>query len=128
MQHLSHVDDNTSGSSTSFIPSDSVYPSSSSNSSPSHSPLVPVGEVRGSNRHRQAPSYFQDYECRINSITSPYSLDSVLSYELLPLNHKYFVMSLGLIKEPKYDHQVVKHPEWQKAMQLELRALEQNHN
>jgi len=79
---------------------------------------------RHSTRNKISPSYLQDYVCNsINSTTYPIS--HYLSHNKLSSNHSSYVLSLHTHNEPKTYVEANKHECWQKAMQVELQALEQ---
>jgi hypothetical protein len=117
---------------------DDDYSSSSPPISPSHfspdaSPNLPSPNVvspdpppspRHSNRTRNAPVYLQDYVCNHLHI-SPYPISNYLSHANLSNSHSHFVMSLHSHTEPKTYAEASKHECWNKAMQVELSALEQ---
>lgn len=50
----------------------------------------------------------------------------VISYDYFPSAHKFFVLNVDLIDEPKHYNEVVRFLEWRKVMLLELEALETN--
>lgn len=68
--------------------------------------------------------YLQDYECA--NVTSPHSINYVLSYDGLSPEYKTFALNLNVMQEPKSYLEAMKIVEWQQAMESELHALEKN--
>ena len=141
----SHTTSQPSPTLSSNLPS-SPFPESSfspsldiSSSSPCVSPdSVPL---KHSTRISKAPSYLQDYHCKlaisdpptlssstIDSIGSgmPYALSSTLSYNHLSPSHKHFSLAITTLLEASSFAQANQLPEWREAMQAELEALEAN--
>ncbi len=108
---------------------------------PSTSALPNSAPLRHSTRVSKAPSYLQDYHCKLavsalprlsssktDSIGSgmPYALSSTLSYNHLSPSHKHFALAITTLSEPSSFVQANQFPEWREAMQGELQALEAN--
>ena len=100
----------------------------SSTESVSHSDTLPiiVGPVRFSTRLKKSPSYLSNYHCdNISShfasthSTTPYPLQSVLSYSKCSANHT-FHMSISAHSEPHSFKEANKLDCWKEAMMEEL--------
>jgi len=115
----------------------------SHNMNPTTEPCIPSASKitpqpsRKSSRVKHTPGYLHDYHCHIatstldpapSSTTSgiPYSLSLVLSYDHLSSTQKLFSLSVFALVEPTSYIQAVKHEEWHKAMDNEIKTLEQN--
>lgn len=100
-------------------------------SSPPLSPIHPSPDTspaihqspRKSTRNTTTPAYLQDYVCN-NLHVSSYPISNYLSHHKLSNTHSHFVMSLHSHIEPKTYAEASKHDCWNKAMQVELSALE----
>ncbi|KAI5341600.1 hypothetical protein L3X38_009475 [Prunus dulcis] len=113
---------------SSLPPIPSSYPPSIP--TPSNStPLPPL--------HRMPPGYLSDYHCYQSQVDLPsstpvqhgtrYPLSHYLSYGKFSIKHQSFLASITTIVEPNTFDEATKYPEWRKAMQSELAALEANH-
>ena len=78
---------------------------------------------RKSTRNKTAFVYLQDYVCNHLHV-SPYHISNYVSHQNLSNTHFHFVMSLHSHTEPKTYVEASKHDCWNKAMQVELSALE----
>jgi len=123
------------------LSSSSLAPSSEPSSiPPSHSP-IPVPDsipLRRSSRQTGPPIKLKDFVC--NNVYSTQStslslgptkgtrhpLAKHLSYHIYMPQYKSFVAQLGIITEPRSYSEAIVHPEWQKAMNSELQALQAN--
>lgn len=85
--------------------------------------LVIATPLRRSTRTPNPPSYLSQYQCHN---VSQYPIQQYLSHAKLTEPYAAFINQISSFYEPQFYHQAVKHPEWQKAMQLELEALELN--
>ncbi|BBG99051.1 wall-associated kinase 2 [Prunus dulcis] len=107
-------------------------PSSSPPSIPTPSDSTPLPP-----RHRKPPGYLSDYHCYQSQVDLPsstpvqhgtrYPLSHYLSYDKFSIKHQSFLASITTIVEPNTFDEAIKYPEWRKAMQSELAALEANH-
>ena len=90
---------------------------------------APLSTSSRSHRVTKSPSYLQDFHCYFvshvhHSISHP--LSSVLAYDKLSPTHRAFVCSISSRIEPATYSQAAISPDWQRAMQKELTALEHN--
>lgn len=87
-----------------------------------------IAPPRRSDRHRRAPSKYQDYYCdaAIKKGSSPHLLSKVISLENLSQSHKIFSLAVTSIDEPKTYNQAVRHDCWKNAMNAEIKALQEN--
>ncbi|KAH9672540.1 protein kinase domain-containing protein [Citrus sinensis] len=88
-------------------------------------------------RDRRPPTYLQDY-CTLASHNSThadlaslspgkkYPLHNFISYHRFSPAHKSFLSAITSTTEPSIFHEAVKLPEWRKAMEDEITALEKN--
>ncbi|KAH9684825.1 retrovirus-related pol polyprotein from transposon RE2 [Citrus sinensis] len=88
-------------------------------------------------RDRRPPAYLQDY-CTLASHNSThadlaslspgkkYPLHNFISYHRFSPAHKSFLSAITSTTEPSFFHEAVKLPEWHKAMEDEITALEKN--
>ena len=91
--------------------------------------------LRRSNRPTKTPSYLTAYHCNqvssaalpISSISgTSHSLHSCISYTNLSLSYKSFCCAISSITELTFYHQAIGNPNWQDAMDAEIKALEAN--
>ena len=92
-------------------------------------------DVQTSNSTRvvKRPAYLQDYHCQLassNLISGPAPivnpLSDVLGFGKLSTHFKAVVLSVSANVEPQSYQEACGSPEWQKAMQDEIKALELN--
>ena len=96
--------------------------------------------IRRFSRIRKPPTYLQDFYCNLATTSSdqhdsfnmvvPHStahpLSSVINYSNLSPKHLTFALNVSSITEPKTYSQAVKHGCWRNAMQVEIKALQDN--
>ncbi|GLT97500.1 hypothetical protein SLE2022_150590 [Rubroshorea leprosula] len=111
-----------------------LHPASITTDPPPAPPIVPILELRRSQRRTQIPSRFKDYQCfNVHpQSSSPASgthflLHQYLSYSRFSHPYCAFLHSLSSDIEPATFTQAAKFPEWREAMQIELNALEDTH-
>ena len=129
----------------------SVHPNSvSSHHTPAHvttetqDTSVNIEPVARPKRNSRAPKYLSEYHCSLvpfittsNHITSvsqdpvpifptPYPISSVLSYDSLSPYFQVYTLAYTLEREPKNFKQAMTSDVWNKSMNVELDALEQN--
>jgi len=78
---------------------------------------------RKSSRNKTTPVYLEDYVCN-HLHASPYPISNYVTHNNLSNTHSHFVMSLHSQIEPKTFDEANKFDCWNKAMQVELSALE----
>ena len=88
-----------------------------------HPPAAPIACRRSIRVHRP-PSYLQDYQCHQVAATHPIS--NFDSLGRLSDSYKSLVCQVSSTPEPIFFHQAVAFPEWRKAMDEELKAMEDN--
>ncbi|MED6187442.1 hypothetical protein PIB30_116573 [Stylosanthes scabra] len=102
------------------VPDSHSTPSASSSLLPSSNSLL-APQLRRSTRQTKPPQYLADYKCHLTnfgtSLTSTHSNHFSKPY----LN---FIANVQAIPEPAFYHQAVRYPEWRKAMDEELQAME----
>lgn len=109
------------------------HSSSSSSSTTDHSfppappaPLVP----RRSARNFQPPTYLQDYVCHLTTTTPPHPTTShwcnLVQFFALPLQHQAHISHIISYHEPNSYKEASQDPNWVKAMQTEINALQAN--
>jgi len=110
----------------------------SSTTSPPNNPIPAPIPLRRSSRQTVPPITLKDFVC--NNVYTDQSLSlslgptkgtrhplsNHLSYHRYTPNYRSFVAQIGTISEPKSYSEAVVHPEWQKAMTSELKALQAN--
>ncbi|CAN1266422.1 Retrovirus-related Pol polyprotein from transposon TNT 1-94 [Linum perenne] len=113
-------------------PSNTPHSSSHVHNSPNHDPK---NLLRRSTRVSRPPSYLKDYHCDLlNSNTSStsffshsqHSLPHYLSYDNLSPQYRKYILNVTIEPEPQTYLEASKSDCWQKAMQEELQALEDN--
>lgn len=77
--------------------------------------------LRRSTRQTRLPQYLQDYAMTVN-----YLIQQYLTYDRLSPFYKAFINQVSEEYEPQFYHQAMKFPQWRKAMQEEIEALEAN--
>ena len=97
------------------------------------SPSMTSHDVVQTISHRvvEKPSYLQHNHRGLTlhhnvgaSASTPYPLSQVLEYTKLSPSFRVVVLSISSHFEPKFYNQVIGYPEWEKAMSIELAALE----
>lgn len=87
--------------------------------------------VTRSNKVSKFPSYLEDYICVKTTIVthndSLYSIYTNLDYSRVSSTQSNFITCTSSVKEPSSYLQAAQNPNWQRAMELELGALEKNH-
>jgi len=104
-----------------------------SNDSPSGlQPAANSQQVRRSNRVRKPPAWLDDFVTKAGS-SNPPTVDQVdtalgLTVSSIQLNDssKAFLASIENVSDPVTLYEAVKEPKWCQAMDVELRALEEN--
>lgn len=81
--------------------------------------------IRRSERQRKPPVWAKDFVCN-TEITSPHTVDKVVSYAKYSKEHQVYAASMSDLKEPATFKQAAKDAKWMEAMQLEINALEAN--
>ena len=87
---------------------------------------------RKSSRPHKAPTYLQDFHCQLASTkplplpTTPFPIESVISYDKLSTPRRAFTIALSICAEPKSYAKATRDPRWQAAMSNEIQALEIN--
>jgi len=111
--------------------------------SPSRGELGPTSYIQSTHRSErvcQAPSHLTDYVCyniqtkdphsatsfQHGSSGAPYPIVNFVTCSNFSSSHQIFLAAITKIVEPKYYHEAVKAPLWQKAMAKEIQALEEN--
>lgn len=84
-------------------------------------PVLDQPQVRRSTRTSRAPTYLQDYQCQVS-----YPIQQYLTYDKLSKPYRDYIMQVSHYFEPRFYHQAVSYPEWRKAMEEEIAALELN--
>lgn len=92
-----------------------------------------VSPVRRSSRPSKPPSYLRYFHCNLVSqqnvslpSSTAYPLEKFVSYDTLSSADKNSVLNVSSNYEPQFFHEAIKYPEWRKAMQAELAAMEEN--
>nr|XP_023882015.1 uncharacterized protein LOC111994377 [Quercus suber] len=73
---------------------------------------------RKSSRPHKAPAYLQDFHCQLASTnplplpTTPFPIESVLSYDRLSTPHRVFTFALSICAEPKSYAEAARDPRW----------------
>jgi len=92
--------------------------------------LAPAPLTRRSERTKHPPTWHKDYvvDSQANASTSStrYPLQNFLSYSRFSAAQNTFFANVSGIKEPTTYAQALLDPNWQQAMQTELKALQQN--
>lgn len=79
-------------------------------------------------RTKQPPPKLADYYCNLtSSTTTPYPIQSYISYNNISPSHRAFALSISTTTEPTSYAQASTDPAWMEAINAELRALESNH-
>ena len=110
---------------------DSSHEEHGSSAIPIEATIAPIEPQVRSTRQRKVPVKFADYVglptqlTKINSSVR-YPLHSVDSCAKFSPQYQAFLANTSKISEPTYYHQAIKDPNWCKAMQAELAALEAN--
>ena len=87
---------------------------------------------RKSSRPHKAPAYLQDFHFQLASTkplplpTTPFPIESILSYDRLSTPHRAFTIALSICAKPKSYAKAARDPRWQAAMSDEIQALEIN--
>ena len=130
ISNLSSVSTNDN-SASSFVES-SPIPSLFESSPSSPSSLQDVVPLRHSTRISKAPSYLQDYHCKLVVFalptlplstaacprsSMPYALSSTLSYNHLCPSYKHYALAITILSEPSSFVQANQFLEWREAMQ-----------
>ena len=76
---------------------------------------------RVSTRAIHKPKYLSDYKC--NMIATRYPMQNILTYAKLSPRHQSFAMAITTQREPTTYTQAAKLPQWQEAIQKELKSL-----
>lgn len=89
---------------------------------------VDITSLGRSNRPQRPLVYLADFECEnhISKDQVKYPIWNVMSYNSLYFNYQNYLIQVSSISEPIYYHQAIQSSEWRKAMQDELKALEDN--
>ncbi|KAH0737540.1 hypothetical protein KY290_036245 [Solanum tuberosum] len=83
--------------------------------------------TRKSTRHVKPPTWLQDYVSKpLGAHACVYPLSDVLGYSSLSPKYQTYIAQLSTEYEPNTYKEAVKDPRWIKAMQSELKALEDN--
>ena len=84
-------------------------------------------ELRRSTRIRHTPSHLKDYHHNLpHQTSSPHAISYVLSYHNLSPSYFTYIHNMTAIKEPSSYSKAIKHSYWQDAMNVELKALQDN--
>lgn len=89
-------------------------------------PIPSFGDIRHSTRPKKHPSWMNDFVVNATASTL-YPLSQHLSYAHLSPSYQSYIKALSCIAEPQSYHEACKDPNWIKAMQEEIQALEDNH-
>ncbi|OMO86373.1 Integrase, catalytic core [Corchorus capsularis] len=81
-------------------------------------------QLRRSTRNKYTPPYLSSFECNQVQRTRPHNLSTVFSYDKITPKHKAFTVAVDHDKEPRTYKEAAQYPQWQKAMNEELEALE----
>ena len=95
-------------------------------------------DSRRSTRIRRTPEYLNDYIhqvnhssfrtlCEINNLKTAYPISDVLSYDSLSAKHLRYTLAISTNNEPSTYAEAKTNPEWTKAMEKEIKALQDNH-
>lgn len=105
-------------------------------------PLIPpiASEPTASKRSRHPPIYLQEFYCGLltgtsdpstynpsGSSSSLYPIEAYISFDSLTPNYKSYALNISVQQKPRSYQEAAKIAHWQKAMQLQLAALEVNH-
>jgi len=91
-------------------------------------------------QEKRLPSHLEDYFCYNTQVRdpllafspskgssgNPYPLVNYITCNNFSNRHRAFLAAITKIVEPRYYHEAVRDPRWQKAMAEEIRALEEN--
>jgi len=92
---------------------------------------TPPFEPRRTSRQPRKPAWLNDFVAQAMSsppkVSVLYPITKSLDSTHFSVDHKAFLSALDGESDPKFFHEVVKNPKWCDAMNLELRALEDNH-
>ncbi|EOY27026.1 Cysteine-rich RLK (RECEPTOR-like protein kinase) 8 [Theobroma cacao] len=108
---------------------DSISPTADSFSVDMSTSQEAVAPTRKSTRQKQPPKYLDAYYVDIPSQSNSVTLHPItknLSTKQLSPAHKAFAIALSHIHEPNSCHQAINYCHWREAMDLELKALQDN--
>ncbi|WRX24611.1 Reverse transcriptase [Theobroma cacao] len=91
--------------------------------------LETVLPIRQSTRIKHTPKYLDVYYADLPSKTNAviaYPISQHLSTQHLSPAHKTFTILVSQIQEPNFYHKTISHSHWKYAMNLELKAMEDN--
>jgi len=84
-------------------------------------------DTRKSNRIRSLPAYLKDYQIDLACVkNTKYPIQSYISLSRLSTHFQQVILNIDSNREPKSFEEVAQNPDWKKAMDTELSALEQN--
>ena len=84
-------------------------------------------DTRRSNRIRNLPAYLKDYQTNLACVkTTKYPIQSYISLSRLSTHFQQITLNIHSNSEPKSFEEATQNPDWKKAMDTELSALEQN--
>jgi len=86
-----------------------------------------TADTRRSNRIRSFPAYLKDYQTDLACVkTKKYPIRSYISLSRLSTHFQQVILNIDSNREPKSFEEAAQNPDWKKAMDTELSALEQN--
>ncbi|XP_076902275.1 uncharacterized protein LOC143556966 [Bidens hawaiensis] len=99
-----------------------------------HEESEPIRQQRNRTRPKRLDDFVVDLPPSIDNAlptagqepSTVHSIANFISYKQFSNSHKAFLAAIGSIDEPKFFKQVVQDENWRKAMQKEIRALEEN--
>ncbi|MCI11288.1 putative retroelement pol polyprotein, partial [Trifolium medium] len=86
----------------------------------------PIISARKSSRQKNLPAHLQDYVCNNVTTTTPYPISNYTSHHNLSAKQLKYTLSLLNDSEPTSYSEACQHPQWVKAMDTELQALQHN--